>query len=964
MLVNSPLATNNAILVNNNSNNNLMMQGSSMLLSGFGNGLGDSEEDSNDDVSQFSVSPETVAVNTSTNHAPADSAFASDKKSSTSSLKQPKKRPRATPTQVGAMEQVFAVTHHPDAAKRKQLAQSLGMTERSVQIWFQNKRARLRTSERRSNYGGSNMFLEPLNTAFLNHNSLDPSSPFSALSANGSPRGLSALMGGVKARSAPPPLYLPLPNNPTPDPTHPFKLLPCNSLLWGTWRRTFNPTINDLCVAADTINRCFHIIVCSANMYFQLFVPFDSIRNISYIGERSSSTPTTTSTGLNTPTTPAPTTSSTGGGEDMIVFDLSAFPSFYILSQNTAWHPCADFTEHAQASSVLRFTLHAPTRNNLLMSVAGLVACDEGLRGVGQGVLGGVDYGKLREGLQGGLKEGMVGGNGLKTPVSSGGVGKSPTVVGGGAGGFRVPPPSPLGQGGSGKLHRIINSASFNWGIEKEMTAFNSETYAPEIRNILLASDLKAVTAKTVRRQLEDKLQIDLSEMKQQVNQLIMTIYDQVCGTKGSSADSMAAVKHDPDSDKIKKEPSSPHHHHQAKVKPDPDATITVKTEIKSETRPSAPSSRYPNSSTSSRSNSTKVKSEAYVYGSDEEEIVGDGGMSQTHRDAELARQLQLAESRPSRRTAASSASSSRKASTTTTPAKRRGGGGFNKPYHLSAALQEVCGTAEPLPRSQVVKKLWEYIKSNNLQLESNKKMIRCDDKLKAVFKKDTVDSFKMQKTLSVHLKAVGDVTDESFGEVVDDEASGSDHGDTDYSDLDNNDKPSKKRKVAPAEKDTLSPPKRTSLFSRPYNLSPALASICSGTQMARHEVVKRIWVYIKAHNLQKPENRTIIICDDALKRVFDGAETVTAFSMNKYFSNHLTKVENDAAVGASGGNVTKEDVKVKPEIVKKEDVEVKPEMVKREKKQEVEEFTEDEEEQTDSQESGSEFSDNDDDDE
>jgi hypothetical protein len=46
-----------------------------------------------------------------------------------------KKRPRANATQVTVLEQVFAVTHHPDSMKRRQLASQLGMTERSVQIW-------------------------------------------------------------------------------------------------------------------------------------------------------------------------------------------------------------------------------------------------------------------------------------------------------------------------------------------------------------------------------------------------------------------------------------------------------------------------------------------------------------------------------------------------------------------------------------------------------------------------------------------------------------------------------------------------------------------------------------------------------------------------------------------------------------------------------------------------------------
>lgn len=74
------------------------------------------------------------------------------------------------------------------------------------------------------------------------------------------------------------------------------------------------------------------------------------------------------------------------------------------------------------------------------------------------------------------------------------------------------------------------------------------------------------------------------------------------------------------------------------------------------------------------------------------------------------------------------------------------------KPLKVSAALEEVIGKG-PLPRSQVVKKIWEYIKKNNLQDPKNKRMINADDKLKAVFGgKTVVNMFEMTKLVSQHL--------------------------------------------------------------------------------------------------------------------------------------------------------------------------------------------------------------------
>ena len=69
-------------------------------------------------------------------------------------------------------------------------------------------------------------------------------------------------------------------------------------------------------------------------------------------------------------------------------------------------------------------------------------------------------------------------------------------------------------------------------------------------------------------------------------------------------------------------------------------------------------------------------------------------------------------------------------------------------PYTPSVQLAEVVG-AKPLPRQEVVSKLWKYIKANGLQDRQN---INADDKLKAIFGKKTVTMFEMQKYISKHL--------------------------------------------------------------------------------------------------------------------------------------------------------------------------------------------------------------------
>ena len=84
--------------------------------------------------------------------------------------------------------------------------------------------------------------------------------------------------------------------------------------------------------------------------------------------------------------------------------------------------------------------------------------------------------------------------------------------------------------------------------------------------------------------------------------------------------------------------------------------------------------------------------------------------------------------------------------------AKRTPNAAFMKPMTPSAVLAAVIGD-KGMPRTEVTKKIWEYIKKNNLQDAKNKRMINADDKLKAVFGgKKQVSMFEMTKLVSAHL--------------------------------------------------------------------------------------------------------------------------------------------------------------------------------------------------------------------
>ncbi len=84
--------------------------------------------------------------------------------------------------------------------------------------------------------------------------------------------------------------------------------------------------------------------------------------------------------------------------------------------------------------------------------------------------------------------------------------------------------------------------------------------------------------------------------------------------------------------------------------------------------------------------------------------------------------------------------------------AARKPNPAFMKALTPSAALSAIVGD-KPLPRTEVVKKLWEYIKKGKLQDAVNKRMINADAKLREVFGKAQADMFEMQRLLKKHLK-------------------------------------------------------------------------------------------------------------------------------------------------------------------------------------------------------------------
>ena len=81
----------------------------------------------------------------------------------------------------------------------------------------------------------------------------------------------------------------------------------------------------------------------------------------------------------------------------------------------------------------------------------------------------------------------------------------------------------------------------------------------------------------------------------------------------------------------------------------------------------------------------------------------------------------------------------------------------------------------------------------------------------------------------------------------------------------------------------------KSNALQKPLQPSEELAAVVGGSApLPRAEAVSKVWDYIKARNLQNPEDRREILADDTLRKVF-GKDKVTMFEMNKHLARHLT---------------------------------------------------------------------------
>jgi upstream activation factor subunit UAF30 len=274
-------------------------------------------------------------------------------------------------------------------------------------------------------------------------------------------------------------------------------------------------------------------------------------------------------------------------------------------------------------------------------------------------------------------------------------------------------------------------------------------SYSAIIDSILAASDLNTISAKRIRKGLQEKVDYDISHQKDEITALIMARFDkfnneqnaaepiepvptvEAPSTNGVSASvkkeskngsaSTASPKKrsaDDESDLSDVQQSSPpKKKKKTKTIEEDDAAYAARLQAEENLRMRARSTRGGNTkkrAPAPKKKKEKKKSGTKVKDEDDSDVGSGSGV----------------EKKEVKRT-----------------------GGFHKPMNLSPALSELLGETS-LSRPQTVKKIWEYVKARDLQDPNDKRQIRCDDAMRAVFKQDRVHMFTMNKILNQNLYA------------------------------------------------------------------------------------------------------------------------------------------------------------------------------------------------------------------
>lgn len=304
-------------------------------------------------------------------------------------------------------------------------------------------------------------------------------------------------------------------------------------------------------------------------------------------------------------------------------------------------------------------------------------------------------------------------------------------------------------------------------------------SYSAIIDDILASSDLNTISAKRIRKGLQEQVDYDITPQKAAITDLIMLRFDKFQRDQDTTTaapepapTTNGAVKHE----QVKQEHSSPSSAAKRKASAQEDDDDDL----------SSPTTSPPPTKRVKKAVAAAVKAVKADKETDEEiakrmqaELNAPGARSTRGGGAKRKTVVAKKKKTPEKKSRAkiNSDDDSNVEGGEEKPERERKGG-FHKPMHLSEPLAALLD-AQTLSRPQTVKKIWAYVKERDLQDPNDKRQIRCDEPMRAVFRQERVHMFTMNKLLAGHLwpAEVGeevvkedDVKSEEDGEKVKDE--------------------------------------------------------------------------------------------------------------------------------------------------------------------------------------------------
>ncbi|KAK5109759.1 hypothetical protein LTR62_006599 [Meristemomyces frigidus] len=280
-------------------------------------------------------------------------------------------------------------------------------------------------------------------------------------------------------------------------------------------------------------------------------------------------------------------------------------------------------------------------------------------------------------------------------------------------------------------------------------------SYSAIIDGILASADLDVISAKAIRKGLQAQVDYDLTEQKESITTLIMERFDKAQKEREGSGDD-TPVESAPTANGTNgithHAVASPPTSHKRKAESDSDSLSDVKDSPPPKKVKKAPKPKPKAEPETDEQIARRLQAE---FSAGSGRATRGGGTATSNKKKAVVKKTNKSKKKSATKINSDDDSAVDSASSPKPEKEKKGG--FHKPMHLSEPLVDLLGETQ-LSRPQTVKRIWAYVKERDLQDPKDKRQIRCDEKMRAVFKSEKVHMFTMNKVLATQLWPVEEV--------------------------------------------------------------------------------------------------------------------------------------------------------------------------------------------------------------